>query len=343
MTAPGKRLRWVAVAMAMVAVGMAIVAVVVLAHLAGGTGNATPGRGGPATRPAPTGRPPLRIGLIPERDVFKQRQRYRALADYLAGKLARPVQLVTANTYEAILLDYAEKKIDGAFLGSLVAVLAMDRHGARPIARPELAGGVSTYRGVIFVRADSKVRRLDDLAGHSVGMVRTTTAANLFPGCLMARAGLLDEPLKVRMVWMGTHDDVVRAVTKGEIDIGSAKDLRLHAVLQEHPDWKIRRLALGQAVPENALLVRADLDAGLADRLTKVLLGMGGEQAGLRTLSALGVVRFIPCKPEEYQPVYDMVECVGPDWTRIGLHGEPPRNPAGPRKGPRPKCYVESF
>ena len=38
----------------------------------------------------PAGRP-LRIGLVPERDIFLQRKRYRILADYLSGRMGRPV------------------------------------------------------------------------------------------------------------------------------------------------------------------------------------------------------------------------------------------------------------
>jgi ABC-type phosphate/phosphonate transport system substrate-binding protein len=133
-----------------------------------------------AAEPAGQG-PALRVGLIPERDIFAQRARYRALADYLAERLNRPVELVTNNTYEGVLDDFAADRVDAAFLGSFVAVLAMDRHDVRVVLKPELPGGVTTYRGVILVRPDSAIESIDDLGGCSMAMVKATTAGDLFP------------------------------------------------------------------------------------------------------------------------------------------------------------------
>ena len=123
----------------------------------------------------------LTLGLVPERDIFDQRHRYRQLADHLAQELHRPVRLVTLNTYEAVLLDLAEGEIDGAFLGSMVAVLAHDRLGVRLVAKPVYENDVSTYRGVLFVPGSSPLTTIQDLRGRSLAMVRTTTAGHLFP------------------------------------------------------------------------------------------------------------------------------------------------------------------
>ena len=109
-------------------------------------------------RPHPRRRgEPVRIGLIPERDIFRLRKRYKVLAEYLSTKLDRPVTLSTTNTYDGMLRDFGDRKIELAFAGSLVAALAIDRQDARPLLKPELPGGISTYHGVVFVRADSPV------------------------------------------------------------------------------------------------------------------------------------------------------------------------------------------
>src|SRR4051794_19913862 len=97
----------------------------------------------------------LRIGVIPERDIFEQRRRYLALAEYLSERLGRPVELVTAQSYEAMIGDLRDKQVDVAFLGSLVAVLAADRLDAQILVKPQLPGAISTYRGVIFVAENS--------------------------------------------------------------------------------------------------------------------------------------------------------------------------------------------
>lgn len=276
---------------------------------------------------APADGPVLRIGLIPERDVFQLHKRYVPLAKYLESKIGRRVELLTVNTYEGILRDFEEKSIDGAFLGSLVAVLAMDRYDVHVLAKPELADGTSTYRGVIFTRADSPIKDLVHLAGRSIAMVRTTTAGNLCPCFLLIQHGLMDKPDPPAFVWVGTHDDVANAVMAKRVDAGAIKSTRLDALLRENPDWQIRRLVEGGDVPSNALLLREQLVRELGPAIREALLGMARDRAGLRALAAMGARRFLPCTQSEYAAIYDMVDALGPAWAQVGIDGPPPVRP----------------
>ncbi|MHC4715807.1 MAG: phosphate/phosphite/phosphonate ABC transporter substrate-binding protein [Planctomycetota bacterium] len=302
--------------------------------------------GGSATNPAGFSGTPIRIGLIPERDIFEQRKRYKALAAYLAEKLDRPVQLATLNAYEAVLSEFAEKKIDGAFLGSLVSVLAMDRLGAQVVAKPEMPDGTTTYCGIIFVREDSPIRKLEDIRGGSIGMVRTTTAGHLFPGCVLMRLNLLEGPDRSRITWVGTHDDVVDEVVSGRTDVGATKNLRMEAVLRLHPEWKIRRLAHGREVPNNALLLRKDVAESLKPGLLEALLKMDSDPVGRPVLKTFGAKRFVPCRAKEYMAVYDMADCILPAWKQIGVPGPAPRRPRDWPKFPYTEdspCYVVNY
>ncbi|MDP6545402.1 MAG: phosphate/phosphite/phosphonate ABC transporter substrate-binding protein [Phycisphaerae bacterium] len=327
-------------------VSLVILVVGVLYILAQLTGSAPVGDLTPTTRPDERDGPPLRIGLIPERDIFLQRKRYRALAEYLSVKLDRPVRLVMMHTYATVLHDFAEKNVECAFLGSLVAVLAMDRLDAQVIAKPELTGGVSSYHGVIFVRADSPVTKLEQIAGRSIGMVRTTTAGHVFPGCVLMKLKLFGRADEPRIVWIGTHDDVTRKVMDGQIDVGAMKNLRLDDLLKQNPEWKIRRLASGKCVPSNALLVRSDIAGELGGKLSKILLEMESDPQGSKTLEEMGMKRFIPCPSREYSPVYDMTECIKSMWKKIGVPGTIPKRPGDwpkPKSVETRKCYDVNY
>ncbi|MEX0777354.1 MAG: phosphate/phosphite/phosphonate ABC transporter substrate-binding protein [Phycisphaeraceae bacterium] len=283
----------------------------------------------------PADNPPLRLALIPERDVFIQRQRYQALAAYLSQKLDRPVQLVTLNTYSSVLDELAHKTIDGGFLGSMVAVLAHDRLDAQVLVKPQhaghpghpgspaQAGGLSTYRGVLIVRDDSPIQSVADLRGRSLAMVRTTTAGNLFPLALLAEHQLLGDG-RPAFRWVGTHDDVAQAVMDGQVDAGAMKDLRLDAFEKDHPQAKLRRVAVSAAMPDNALVVRGDLDAALVAQLRQAMLGMDSNADGKAVLAGLDNQRFVACEMAEYQAVYDMTRTIGSAWDQVGVEGPPP-------------------
>jgi phosphonate transport system substrate-binding protein len=277
---------------------------------------------GPATQPSP-----IHIALVPEQDVFALRRSHQALIKYLSGRLGQPVELVTLNTYEAVLMDFQEKRVEAAFLGSLVGLLAIDRLGAQVIAKPDQPDGVSSYRGIIFTRADSPVNSIDDLRGRSIAMLKTTTAGALFPVAEMTRRNMLNTPNAPKIVWMGTHDEVISAVLSGKADAGAVKDLRLEAFEMVNPQQKVKRLATSRPVPNRALVLRRDVASELAPRLYEALKAMESDPEGKAALAQINAVRFIPCRIQEYEPIYEMVEQVGPEWKHVGVGGEAPRRP----------------
>jgi len=275
--------------------------------------------------PAATTPSVLHLSLVPERDIFAQRKRYQALGDYLSGKIGCEIKFTTPNNYQGVLEDFAHGATDGAFLGSLVTVLAYDMFDARVLVKPESAQGVSTYRGVIVVREDSPIQKVEDLAGKSLGMVRATMAGNLYPYYLLLDRGVLAGGNPPKFRWLGTHDDVLREVVAGNVDAGAVKDLRLQAFQAIHPAQGVRALAYSAAVPDNALVVRAGLAPELVRKLEQSLLDMNQDPQGRAALAKFGAAKFLPCRIEEYQAIYDMAERMGPDWDKLGVSAPMPR------------------
>lgn len=265
--------------------------------------------------------PPVRIAIIPERDIFEQRRRYRALADYLTTRLGRPVKLLTSRTYEGALQDLHDGEADGAFLGSLVAALAVDRLGVRVLVRPEFTNGVSTYYGIVFVRDDSPILSIADLRGKRMAMVRATTGGHLTPVYMSAKAGLSVNCCQV--VWAGTHDEAVQMVIDGNADAGAAKNTRVEYVEQQN-GLKLRRLAQSKPVPENTLVVRSDLDDATVQAMRIALLEMAEDPAGQAAVEAMGIRRFIPCDVSDFRNVMEMARETRAAWSRMGIDGPPP-------------------
>ena len=76
----------------------------------------------------------LVIGLLPEMNVFKQKQRFKPLAAYLSEHMGIEVKLTILSRYGNIIERIQNEEVDGAFLGSFTGALAISQLEFVPLA-----------------------------------------------------------------------------------------------------------------------------------------------------------------------------------------------------------------
>jgi len=265
------------------------------------------------------GKATLRIGLIPEIDIFSQKKRYEPLVKYLGGKLGVVVELKILSRYGNILNNFAADGLDGAFFGSFTGALAFKKLGVTPLARPEDKKGISTYYGMVFVRKDSHIKSAEDMKGKRCAFVdKATTAGWLLPLHFFLELGIEDyQHWFAETYFTGTHDNAIYDVLNSKADIGAAKNTVFNRLAAK--DSRLREeleiLSTSMPVPENALLVRPGLDESLVAELKKILLGMDQDPEGKEILAQFGAARFIETMAADYQVVLDFAEHIGLDMT----------------------------
>ena len=259
----------------------------------------------------------LRIGLIPERNIFAQKKRYQPIADYLSQQLGVEVVLTVLSRYGNIIDNFVANDLDGAFFGSFTAALACKGIGVQPLARPEDPDGTSTYHGLIFVRKDSGIRTADDMKGKRFAFVdKATTAGYLLPLHYFKDRGIDDyHAWFAETYFTGTHDGAIYDVLEGKADIGAAKNTVFYADAEKDPRVTDELLILTRSpdVPENGLCVRDDLDDSLKNKLKEALLNMNQHKKGRQLLNAFGASRFIETTAADYDPVFQFADDIGLD------------------------------
>ncbi len=263
----------------------------------------------------PSGQQELLIGLIPEQNVFRQRERYMALRKFLSDQLGITVNFTSLSRYGNIVERFSSEKMDGAFFGSFTYALAHHQIGVEPIARPVNLDGTSTYRGYIFVRGDSGIRRVADMRGKRVVFVeRATTAGYLFPLAWFRQRGIDDINAYLGSIFFaGSHDAAIQAVLNKEADIGAAKNTIYDQLAAENP--RVRNelviLASSEEVPQNCLAVRKDLDPDLKTSLRRILLMMNQDKEGEEALRRFGARGFIETNEGDYTYLYRLTAEAG--------------------------------
>jgi phosphonate transport system substrate-binding protein len=259
----------------------------------------------------------LRIGLIPEQNIFRQKDRYEPLADYLSEKIHAKVELVVLSRYGNIIENFVSSDLDGAFFGSFTGALALKKLGVQPLARPEWADGTSTYHGLLFVRRDSGIRTAADMKGKRFAFVdKATTAGWLLPLQFFRTHGIEDyRTWFAETYFAGTHEGAIHDVLEGKADVGAAKNTVFNRLAATDPRLVTELVVLTRSpeVPANALCVRPDLDEQLKGALLGALLTMDRDEEGSEILKRFGATRFVATTEDDYTPVFEFAETVGLD------------------------------
>ena len=266
------------------------------------------------------------IGLIPEMNIFKQKQRFKLLGDYLSKKTGIPVEFTILSRYGNILESFTSEKMDGAFFGSFTGALAIQKLGVIPLARPVNLDNTSTYQGYLFVRKDSHIKTAADMKGKKMAFVeKATTAGYLFPLAYLRENGITNiDSYFSEHFFTGSHDAAVLAVLNKKADIGAAKHSMYDRVRKENPrvDQELVILAKSPSVPSNGLCVRKDLGPEVRKKLKDALLSLNVEPEGKQVLEQFGAVKFIETTADDYKPVFDMAKKAGIDILRYNYRNE---------------------
>ncbi len=259
----------------------------------------------------------LLIGLISERNIFEQMNRYEPLADYISKKIGIKVELKVLTRYGNIIDNFVSLHLDGAFFGSFTYALAHARLGVEPVARPEDNDGVSTYYGLIFVRKDSGIKTAKDMKGKTFAFVdRATTAGYLLPLAYFRGNGITDYRTYFKETYFtGTHEDAIYDVINRKADIGSAKNTVFYqlAKTDKRVEDELRILIRSPDVPENGLALRKDIDRSIRKMLGETLLNMHNDMEGRNILKRFGAKRFIPTTDADYKGVYEYIKEINLD------------------------------
>jgi phosphonate transport system substrate-binding protein len=260
-------------------------------------------------------RPSITIGLIPERNIFKQLDRYEPLADYLSRRIGGDIKLKVLTRYGNIIDNFVSAGLDGAFFGSFTYTLAHVKLGVEPIARPESFDGISTYYGMIMVRKDGGIKTAQDMKGKIFAFVdRATTAGYLLPLAYFKENGIDDYQTFLRETYFaGTHEAAIYDLLNKKADICAAKDTvftRL-AARDRRLSKELLLLARSPDVPENGLALKKNFDGTIKNELKKALISMDKDPEGIEVLKKFGARKFIETTNDDYTSVYKYVKQIG--------------------------------
>lgn len=164
--------------------------------------------------------PELVFAIIPAENASGVTERFTPLMDYLTKQLGTKVTLRIANDYAAVIEGQRAGNIHVASYGpSSFARALMTGAKIEAFAIEVNLDGTKGYHSVLYVKADSPFKSIEDLKGKNLCLVDpNSTSGNNVPRFALNKMGLKPDEFFGKVVYAGSHENAVIAVQQGTCD-----------------------------------------------------------------------------------------------------------------------------
>lgn len=184
---------------------------------------------------------------------------------------------------------------DLAYMNPYHAVMAKRAQGYIPLVR-----NAEPLRGILVVRANSKIQSVKDLSGSRIAF----PSPNSFGAALWMRAFLQQDGIIYTPNYVQTHQNVFRSVLLGATAAGGA----IRSTLAREPEEvrsQLRVLFETPPVAGHPLSAHPRLAAALRDRIVAAMLSMDKDNADQNLLAAVGLKNLVVA---DYKRDYELLE-----------------------------------
>jgi phosphonate transport system substrate-binding protein len=269
--------------------------------------------------------PELTLGVIPAENAAATGDRWSPLADYLTRELGVPVKLRVANDYAAVIEGQRAGNIQIGFYGpASYARAVITGLKIEPLANQKHETGANGYYSVLYVRADSPYKTVEDLKGKTLALVDpNSTSGNQAPRFFLHRNGADVDKFFGKAIFTGSHQNAIFALAQGTADVaanawfsdddsyltrtitqGILKDAAGKPMKKE--DFRI--VFKSDFLPEGPFAVLASMPDDLKAKIRQSLLDYAGkDKASFDKLSDGKDLGIVPVTAADLQPIVEMV------------------------------------
>lgn len=250
----------------------------------------------------------LQFVIMSSEDPKKEGPKYAALAEYLKSGIPQigEIQLRVAKDYPEAVKLFQGGEVQGMFSGSFVAGIFIKKEVARPIVRPVLANGATTYKAYIVAKEGTKpFAGIGDFRGKRVAYTLLASSGEAFVRTLLAVG---EKPESVYTpVPAASHLIAINAVQIGAADYAVVKNMVWDPA--KFPGLALVGEDKGEN-PNNTLIMSNAAAAKHGDavkgQLLKLETDAGAQAAELRKL--FGIKGFVATADADFAHTFEIFE-----------------------------------
>ncbi len=233
----------------------------------------------PSSRAAAAQTPVYILARAPQLAPVTLRKAWQPLLDRIAADTGIRIELKVYPSRPKFEADLLSGTPDFAFMNPFYAVLAKKRHGYIPLVRDDSR----SLTGILVVRKDSPITSVQALDGATIVFPDPNAmGASLYP-----RARLVEKAkIHFNAQYVGTHENVYRAVSLGEFVAGGG----VNTTLSREPAGlraQLRVLYETPGVPPHPLIAHPRVPAPVREAVVEEILRLAQDAEGQKLLEAV--------------------------------------------------------
>jgi phosphonate transport system substrate-binding protein len=265
-----------------------------------------------------------RFGLTTPETNTTARTGFSNFETYICGKLGIPAKVFNATDYNGVAQAMDAGQIDIAMVGpsNYAQMWLQSKGGVEPILTNIEVDGSKGYFSVLYVKASSPYKTLNDLKGKIIAYADVnSTSGYLFPRHAMRERGINPDKFFGKTIFAGGHEQGVVAVVGGQADagvvwssaVGDAAKGYSRGIFTRMVDQKLLKMSDIRIIEKfgpivnGPVVIRSALPKDYKAALAKALMDLPKENpAAYRALASGDSPGFTPVTHKDYELIVKM-------------------------------------
>lgn len=242
----------------------------------------------------------LNVQFVPSVGANKLQARAKPMEKLLSKRLGIPVHVSMSTDYNGLVEAMKSKKVDVGFLPSDAYIMAHKQGAANLLLKAERygikqPGGVATkklvtsYRGEILVKKDSKIKTWKDLKGKSISVQDVTSDSGyVFPVAELKQKGL-DVTKSCKIVSVKGADQGVLNVLNGDTDAAFVFEDARNVVKNDEPKImnQVIPIYFTKAIPNDTVSVVPNMPKAFQQKLAQAFIDISKTKQGKHIIESV--------------------------------------------------------
>ncbi len=265
---------------------------------------------------------PIIWALVPSGETDTVLAGFQSVVDIIFEQTGLVIEPFVATEYAGVIeaMSADPPKAHMASLATFAYMLASER-GVAEAELVSLRFGSASYNGQIFVRTDSGITSVADLAGKTFcGVDPLSTSGWIIPSITLAAYGVNPDTDLAGVVYAGSHDAAVSAVYNGECDAGSSFVDARSNLTDDYPDImeEITVIEVSVDIPNDGVQYHPTVSRELRDQINGVLLTIQETEAGADAIFQAYEWTELALRDDSfYEPFRQILDAAGVDISQF--------------------------